>query len=145
MNENTEVNVTARTSGGVWYFAHPYTKRSSIDGTFVPEAEEANFQLCNMRAAELFRRGINVYSPISHTHPIHRASPTFLGRHEHEMWYALDNEIIDSMHWKGIIMGPEWATSKGCCAERDRFLAKNLSCVEYYDMLQQHPRLERFV
>ena len=71
---------------GLWYFAHPYTVKDD-DGRYVPEGEEANFQLANIRAAELIRLGYNVYSPISHTHPIHRASPTFLGRHEHEVWY----------------------------------------------------------
>ena len=105
---------------GLWYFAHPYTAKDK-DGNYVPSAEEANFHLANMLAAELIKRGYNVYSPISHTHPIHRACPEFLKHHEHELWYRLDNEMIDKTDWVGIIMAPGWEQSKGCLEERFAF------------------------
>ena len=114
MEEHKEV-----TTGGVYYFAHPYTCKDK-DGNYVSEGEEANFVLATVRSAELMKRGYNIYSPITHTHPIHRACPEFLARHEHMLWYKLDNEIIDNMNWKGIILAPGWQNSKGCRAELDR-------------------------
>jgi len=124
------MNITKATNRGLWYFAHPYTCKDK-DGNFVPEGEEANFHLCCQRAARLMEHGYNLYSPISHTHPIHRASPTFLARHEDEMWYHLDNEFIDSTNWTGIILAPGWKTSSGCKAEKERIEAKGGS-VRYY-------------
>ena len=109
-------------SKGLWYFAHPYTCRDK-DGSYVPEGEEANFNICNMRAAELLIRGYNVYAPISHTHPIHRACPIFLAQHEHDIWYKLDNEVIARTDWNGIILAPKWGESGGCKAEYDWFLS----------------------
>jgi len=145
MQEEKEIDFTASTNRGIWYFAHPYTKRGGPHNTFIPEAEEANFNLCNMRAGELLRRGFNIYSPISHTHPIHRASPTFLGLHEHAMWYALDNEIIDSIQWHGIILAPEWETSLGCIAEKKRIFKISRLIKTYDTLIQTIPVLEKFV
>ncbi len=86
------VSITPRLED-VYYFAHPYTVRDA-DGNFVPEAEEANFQLCCQRSARLIEAGFNIYAPICHTHPIHRASPSFLAVHEHQRWYELDNALM---------------------------------------------------
>ena len=101
---------------GFWYFAHPYNCKTT-DGRSVPEGEQANFEVCNMRAGELFLRGYNIYSPISHTHPIHRATPTFLSAEEHEMWYELDFEFMDRCNFDGIILAPGWEASSGCRGE----------------------------
>jgi hypothetical protein len=122
---------------GLWYMAHPYT---SIDaeGRFVPEAEDANFQLANHRAAELLKRGYNIYSPISHTHPIHRACPEFLGNREHEMWYHLDNDLISRTNFDGIILPPGWQESKGCCAERELFEAAG-KAIKHYNVIMNEP------
>ena len=119
---------------GFYYFAHPYTCRDS-EGKFVPEAEDANFQLCNQRAARLMEKGYNIYSPISHTHPIHRASPTFLARHEHEMWYHLDNEFLERCTWDGIILAPGWAGSKGCLGEKAWFDSEGLPSLLYEEIV----------
>ena len=117
-------------SKGFYYFAHPYTARDK-DGNFVPEAEEANFQLCNQRAARLIEAGYNIYSPISHTHPIHRASPVFLSRHEHEAWYELDMEFLAKTQFDGIILAPGWEDSKGCRMEQEWFTEKGLE-IKFY-------------
>jgi len=116
---------------GLWYFAHPHTAKDA-NGNYVPEAEEANFRLCNYRAAVLLQLGYNIYSPISHSHPIHRASPTFLARHEHEMWYELDNEMIVKCDFKGVILAPGWQHSKGCDGEKKAF-EKLDRIVKFYD------------
>lgn len=127
-NETLKTWVNQVADGGLFYFAHPYTAKDE-DGNYVPEAEEANFQLCCQRSARLIEAGYNIYSPICHTHPIHRASPLFLSRHEHEVWYRLDNEFIDSTEWKGIILAPLWEQSIGCMAEYKRFIDRGLlSC-----------------
>ena len=105
---------------GLWYFAHPYTCVDK-DGKYVPEGEEANFRLCCYRAGQLLLRGYNIYSPISHTHPIHLATPEFLAREEHEIWYQLDLDFIRKTDFDGIILAPLWETSKGCRMERNAF------------------------
>ena len=128
------MDITKSTTRGLWYFAHPYTCRDN-DGNFVFEGEEANFQICNIRAGELLNLGYNIYSPISHTHPIHRASPSMLARHEHELWYQLDNEVIDSTNWAGIILAPGWENSSGCKAEKDKIEAKGLPSRLYADIM----------
>jgi hypothetical protein len=106
---------------GLFYFAHPYTVKDS-KGNYVPEAEEANFRLCCYRASRLLLLGYNIYSPISHTHPIHLASPELLQRHEHEMWYKLDEQFLEKCDFDGIILAPGWKHSVGCRAEHTWFL-----------------------
>ena len=130
---NIKMDITKSTNKGLWYFAHPYTCKDT-NGNFVPAGEEANFNLCNSRAAQLFQLGYNVYAPISHTHPIHRASPDFLARHEHELWYQLDNEFIDGTDWSGIILAPGWEKSSGCRAEKERIEARGLQVLFYTDI-----------
>lgn len=129
------MEITKATNRGLFYFAHPYTCRDK-DGKFVSEGEEANFALCNQRAAELLERGYNVYAPISHTHPIYRASPSMLARYEHELWYQLDNEFIDKTDWSGIILAPGWEKSSGCKAEKERIESRGLKVLLYSDIVR---------
>jgi len=126
------------TSKGLFYFAHPYTCVDA-DGKYVPAGEEANFRICNHRASVLMSMGYNVYSPISHTHPIHMASPIFLARHEHEMWYFLDLEFIAKTDWDGIILAPAWELSRGCLLERETFEQRNLPVLFYHDIVNYEP------
>ena len=121
---------------GLWYFAHPYTCKDN-DGNYVPEGEDANFRICNYRAGRLLARGYNIYSPISHTHPIHRACPVFLGNHEHDLWYNLDLDVIAKTDFTGIILGPGWKASKGCGVEKETFEDMGKP-VLYYDDLVSH-------
>ena len=128
------MNITKSTTGGMWYFAHPYVCRDK-GGNIISEGEEANFNICNARSAELLDKGYNIYSPISHTHPIYRASPNMLARQEHELWYQLDNEFIDCTKWAGIILAPGWENSSGCKAEKERIEAKGLPSLLYTDIV----------
>ena len=105
---------------GLWYFAHPYTVKNE-KGDYVFEGEEANFRLCNYRAALLIEKGILLYSPISHTHPIHSASPVFAGGQAHGLWYDFDNAFIRIVPFTGIILAPGWQDSKGCKGEKALF------------------------
>ena len=119
---------------GFYYFAHPYTVKDK-DGNYVPEGEDANFQLCNFRASRLLLAGYNIYSPISHTHPIHRACPEFLQRHEHDMWYQLDLDFISKTNFDGVIMAPDWEKSSGCKIEKETFEKKGLPVLYYGDII----------
>ena len=121
---------------GFWYFAHPYTVKDA-DGRYVPEGEQANFEIANARAAELLKRGYNVYSPISHTHPIHRACPEFLSKHEHELWYRLDQDVLERTRFDGIILAPGWEMSTGCKMEKQWFLDRDLPIKFYREILEQ--------
>ena len=128
------MKITSKTTGGMWYFAHPYTCKDK-DGNYISEGEEANFILSNIRSAEILDAGYNIYSPISHTHPIYRASPAMLSRQEHELWYQLDNEFIDSTVWAGIILAPGWEKSSGCKAEKERIVSKGGKVLLYKDIV----------
>lgn len=121
---------------GLWYFAHPYTVKDK-NGNYVPNGEEANFRLCNYRASRLLLAGYNIYSPISHTHPIHIACPEFLATHEHEKWYQLDNDFINKTDWNGIILAPNWKNSSGCKAEKEQFELRNLPVLYYSDIIKK--------
>jgi len=131
------MDITKKTTGGLWYFCHPYTRKDR-QGNYVPAAEAANFLLACVRSGELIRRGFNIYSPIAHTHPIHAACPALLASHEHELWYHLDNEVIDAIKWKGIILAPEWETSKGCVAECDRISAQGGRVCRYEEIINEY-------
>ena len=121
---------------GLWYFAHPNTVKDD-DGNYVPAGEEANFRLCNWRAGQLLLRGYNVYSPISHTHPIHMACSEFLAKHEHDLWYDLDMHFLIHCKFAGLILSPGWEASRGCQMERDWFLAKGLPIMTYEEAINE--------
>jgi len=119
----------------LYYFAHPYTVKDK-DGNNLKSGEEANFNLCNMRVAELLRRGYFIYSPISHSHPIHVREPDFLANNEYQLWVDLDNLIIEKTKFKGIILAPEWENSKGCLDEKKTFEKKGLEILFYKDLIK---------
>lgn len=119
----------------LWYFAHPYTVKDN-SGNHILAAEQANFQLCCYRSAELLHRGVMVYSPIAHTHPIHVAWPQFLQNGEWKLWMTLGNLIMDRCEFTGIILAPKWDMSKGCKAERERFDNEKKWIVSYDEALE---------
>lgn len=119
---------------GLYYFAHPYTTKDD-KGCYVHEAEEANFRLCCYRSSRLLLAGYNIYSPISHTHPIHLSCPEFLQAHEHELWYKLDIAFIEHAGFTGLILAPNWGNSSGCKLEYDWFLKHRRSDGRSHDIL----------
>lgn len=124
-------------SKGFFYFASPYTVKDQ-HGNFVPEGEEANFNLCNYRSGRLLLAGYNIYSPISHTHPIHRATPEFLQRHEHTMWYELDLDFIEKTNFDGIILAPNWEESAGCRLEKNWFEQHGKIVLFYANIIEEN-------
>ena len=105
---------------GWWYLAHPYTCKNE-KGDYVFEGEVANFNLANIRAAQLIDLGWKIYSPISHTHVIHCAWPPFVGAQVHAPWYEFDDDFIKTVPFAGIILSPGWEKSGGCQHEKELF------------------------
>ncbi len=120
----------------LYYFAHPYTVKDK-DGRNVFAAEEANFNLCCVRTAELLKRGYYVYSPIAHSHPIHARDPTFLKNGEYNLWVMLNKLIMDKTEFKGIILAPVWEASSGCRDEKERFEKEGLEVLFYKDIVKE--------
>ena len=58
------------------------------------------------------------------------------GRHEHLMWYDLDNEVIAKTNWDGIILAPKWEKSTGCVNERKQFKERGLPILLYSDIME---------
>lgn len=118
----------------LFYFAHPYTVKDN-EGKNVHALEESNFNLCCERAGELFKKGYLVYSPLSHSHPIHVRNPEFLQNNEWNLWMKLDKKIIEICN--GIILAPKWETSKGCIEEKRIFEEKGLEILLYEEIIKE--------
>jgi len=76
-------------------------------------------------------KGYNIFSPIAHSHSIQMAHPDL----QDEIWYDLDNEVIDKTAWDGIIMAPGWQKSTGCVAEKTRIVVMGLPVLYYDDIM----------
>lgn len=98
---------------GFWYLATPYSK--------YPQGIEAAFQCACSAAARLIERGVNVYSPIAHTHPI--AMNGGLDPLDHTIWMPLDEPMMRAAHGLFVLEMPGWDTSKGVAEEIAHFKA----------------------
>ena len=121
---------------GPCYFAHPYTVKDD-HGRYIPAGEDANFMIASYWGGLLIQAGLVIYNPISHTHPMHSANPLFLSRHEHEMWYRLDETQIRHTNWVSLILGLGWRLSKGCLAERTIFTNLGKPIVMLSDLIPE--------
>jgi|SRR3989344_7267019 len=120
----------------LYYFAHPYTIKDKNKNN-VHGAQEANFNLCCIRTAELLKKGYKIYSPIVHSHPIHIRDPKFLKSNEYKLWIELDKAMINKTKFDGIILAPEWRTSKGCMNEYKEFRKKGSKILFYEDIIKE--------
>ncbi len=118
----------------LYYFAHPYTVKDD-EGKNIHAVEEANFKICCARAGELLKRGYNIYSPISHCHPIHVITPEFIGNNEYKLWVELNKLIIP--FFEAIILAPKWETSEGCIEEKRIFEDKKLEVLLYENIIKE--------
>lgn len=100
----------------LYYFAHPYSGNP-----------EENFRLANERTLKLLNAGYNVFSPITHSHPLQA-----IESHDYEFWMQLDEVIIPRCG--GLILAPGWRKSKGCQSERDIFAKRGLPILEYAEL-----------
>lgn len=119
----------------LYYFAHQYTAKDA-QGKNLLDKERENFELSCVRSAELIKLGYNIYSPISHSHPIHVTSEKWLQTGEYKIWVNLNNLMIERTKFDGIILSPEWETSSGCKAEKKLFESKGLEILLYHDLIE---------
>jgi Domain of unknown function (DUF1937) len=89
------------------YLAVPYSHES-------PAIREFRFHQANMKASDMMRDGIHVFSPISHTHPIalDGALPT-----SWDFWKEYDRAILSTCCKLVILMIHGWDESKGIAGE----------------------------
>jgi len=97
----------------LYYFAHPYSGNP-----------EENFRLANERTVVLIENDWDVFSPISHSHPLQ-----LIKDRPYDEWMELDNVIMSRCD--GLILAPGWQKSKGCVLEREWFAKRGLPILEY--------------
>lgn len=90
------------------YLAVPYTDPD-------PEVMRSRFEMANRMAAEFMKRGLLIYSPISHSHPIAQYGLPL----DWEYWQHYDKEILSICDEIMIIMADGWEESKGIKSEMD--------------------------
>jgi nucleoside 2-deoxyribosyltransferase len=105
----------------VIYLASPYSHSDS-------SVQEQRFEAVCKKAAELFRAGQIVFSPIAHSHPI--AKYGIPG--DWQTWEAFDRIMIAACDKIVVLCLDGWKTSKGVAAEIE--IAKQLGKpVEYIE------------
>ena len=88
---------------GLVYLATPYSRfRGGIDEAFVAA--------CRV-AAELVKKGVSVYSPIAHTHPI--AVHGGIDPLDHDLWLKFDAAMMAVADCCVVAMLPSWRSSRG--------------------------------
>lgn len=102
-----------RDAPGFVYLASPYSK---YDG-----GVERAFQIVSGVAADLIRRGVAVFSPIAHSHPI--ALHGGLDPLSHDIWLPIDCVMMDAAGALCIVEMDGWKDSFGVAYEIDVFRA----------------------
>ena len=102
---NATINRLAACPGLV-YLASPYSDPD-------PAVREQRFQAVCRAAAHLMRRGVLVFSPIAHTHPI--ALCGLPGGWE--FWQKYDRVVLEACKAVAVLMLDGWDASKGIWGE----------------------------
>jgi hypothetical protein len=89
------------------YLAVPYSHQDA-------GVRHSRFEAVNKVAADLMRKGLHIFSPISHTHPIALAGELPLGW---EFWEAFDRAYLTHCHKIIVLKLDGWKESKGVTAE----------------------------
>lgn len=89
------------------YLATPYSK-------FELGRERAYIEACKC-AAILLKRGLFVFSPVAHSHPI--AEMGGIDPLCHKTWMPLDLAILDECDGLLVVQMPGWAESAGIAQE----------------------------
>lgn len=95
------------------YVGTPYSK--------YPLGLEAAFKESARIAARLMERGLKVYSPIAHTHPL--AVYGKIDPLNHEIWLPFDTAIMNKADAMIVAKMYTWETSKGIAFEIEKFKA----------------------
>lgn len=88
------------------YLASPYTHECEA-------VRVDRFRMAAKAAADLMKHGLNIFSPISHTHPIGE----FGLRGDWEFWKQYDMEFLKVCVGMIVLTIPGWDTSAGIAGE----------------------------
>lgn len=97
----------------IWYLATPYTKYPAGIWPAYKEAARIAGALCGA--------GINVYSPIAHSHPL--AIYGGVDPLDHDLWKRVDAPFVDICGGLIVAMMTGWETSAGITHEIAEFTA----------------------
>ena len=97
------------------YLATPYSK-------YPGGLEEAFVAACKL-AGELLKRGLTVFSPITHTHPI--AMHAGIDPLDYKIWLPCDRMRMDTSDALLVAMMRGWEASVGIQHEIDYFMETN--------------------
>lgn len=108
-------------SGGFFYLGTSYTRHDA-------GIEEAA-RMASRAAGLLISKGVNVFSPISHSHPI--AYIAGLNPVDHDLWMRVDKPMMEAAEGLIVLLSPCWVKSRGL-AEEIAFFRE--SCLPIYGM-----------
>lgn len=94
-----------------WYLATPYTK--------YPGGPEVAFEHACCVAAWFMERGIPVFSPIAHTHPVSQQIEPECNTHE--FWMRQDEPLMRAACGLIVVRMVGWEESAGVAQEIKRF------------------------
>lgn len=94
----------------LWYLASPYSKYEA--------GFEAAFTDASKAAGALMQRGLNVFSPIAHSHPI--ATYGKIDETDHGFWLPQSMAVLERSDVLAVAMMPGWETSHGIAEELRR-------------------------
>ena len=95
---------------GLWYLASPYSK--------YPAGREQAFRDVSRVALELIERGVNVFAPIAHSHPIETAGTA---TQSPDFWLKLDEQFMKNCVGMIVACLPGWEASYGVNYELRHF------------------------
>lgn len=102
-----------------WYLASPYTK--------YPGGWHEAFEAAAYNAALLVDKGINIFSPITHSHPM--AMRGEISPDNADAWKALDEPFVRLAHGLIILKLDGWDTSDGVTNEFTSFINRLLPII----------------
>lgn len=107
------------------YLASPYTSRHT--GAHARQMEQhARFTIVTRYAAHLKQQGLDVFSPITHGHPIYLASLTALDPSA-AGWEAVNAAMMAASDACTVLAIKGWAQSSGVRAEIQAFEARGIA------------------
>lgn len=95
---------------GAFSVKEPLYYMASVYSQFQQGQEQAYIE-ASKSAAILLKRGLNVFSPVAHSHPI--AAHGDINKIDHDFWMRLDIAILDACDHLLVLMMPGWRESKG--------------------------------
>jgi hypothetical protein len=113
MSDIADDNIDELKQHALCYLATPYSKYPS--GIHHAFADAATF------AANLLKAGVNVYSPIAHTHPL--AIYGNIDPLDHNIWLPFDATMMHLAEALIVARMPGWESSKGVMHEIEVFRA----------------------